>query len=163
MTQIQMQNEIFENHAKRRYNVLLVDDDPGDIVLAKKALSKLDSNLAVHTAGDGLEAMQYLRSCVSQDVAPTTDRRARPDLVLLDLNMPRMDGRQALAEIKADENFRSIPVAIFTTSDADSDISVCYKLQASCYITKPVDLNDFATAFRSIYNFWFNLVKFPLN
>lgn len=136
-------------------DILLIEDDEGDVLLTQKALSngKLYNSLSV--AKDGVEAMAFL-----QREGEHTDAK-RPDLILLDLNMPRMDGRETLAQIKQDENLRSIPVVILTTSDSDRDILKSYDLQASCYITKPVDLEQFVYVVQAIKDFWFTVVKLP--
>jgi len=136
-------------------DILLVEDDEGDVLLTKKALAngKIYNTLSV--ARDGVEALAFLRKENEHSDA------ARPDLILLDLNMPRMDGRETLAQIKQDENLRSIPVVVLTTSDSDQDILKSYDLQASCYITKPVDLVQFTSVVRAIKDFWFTIVKLP--
>ncbi len=136
-------------------DILLVEDDEGDVLLTKKALSNGKIYNSLNVARDGVEALAFLRHEGEHAAAP------RPDLILLDLNMPRMDGREALAQIKQDEDLRSIPVVILTTSDSDQDILKSYDLQASCYITKPVDLEQFTTVVRAIKDFWFSVVKLP--
>ena len=135
--------------------ILLVDDDDGDILLTRKALqnSRIFNSLSV--ARDGVEALQFLRrEGEFQDAQ-------RPGLILLDLNMPRKDGRETLAEIKADDDLRSIPVVVLTTSDSDQDILQSHGLQASCYITKPVNLQQFTKVIRTLPDFWLCLVKLP--
>lgn len=141
--------------ATQPIEILLVEDDPGDALLTTKALEdgRVQNNL--HIASDGVEAMQFLNREGEYASAP------RPGLILLDLNMPRMDGREFLGKIKADKRFSAIPVVVLTTSEADQDILASYELQASCYITKPVDLPQFAEVVRSIENFWFCVVKLP--
>lgn len=136
-------------------NILLVEDDPGDVLLTKKALAngKIFNSMAVAT--DGVEALALLRQEGDFADAP------RPDLILLDLNMPRMDGRETLAAIKQDEKLRSIPIVILTTSDSDHDVLKSYDLQASCFITKPVDLEQFTQVVRSVKDFWLYVVKLP--
>lgn len=136
-------------------DILLVEDDEGDILLTKKALSDGKIYNSLHVAKNGVEALAFLRREGEHADAP------RPDMVLLDLNMPRMDGRETLANIKQDENLRSIPVVVLTTSDADQDILKSYDLQASCYITKPVDLPQFTKVVGAIKDFWFTVVKLP--
>jgi chemotaxis family two-component system response regulator Rcp1 len=135
--------------------ILLVEDNLGDARLAKEALkdSKLINNLS-HVA-DGEEAMAFLRREGKYAGAP------RPDLILLDLNLPRKDGREVLAEIKADENLKRIPVVILTVSSAEEDIFKTYNLHANCYITKPIDLNQFLKVVHSIEDFWLSIVKLP--
>ena len=138
-------------------NILLVDDDDGDVILTRKALEKGKIFNSLSVVSDGVDAMRFLRQ--KDEFADST----RPDLILLDLNMPRKDGRETLAEIKQDPNLRNIPVVVLTTSDADQDIGKSYDLQASCYVTKPVDLNQFTSVVQSLKDFWFCVVKFPNN
>lgn len=135
--------------------ILLVEDNPGDIRLTQVALkdSKMMNNL--HVVRDGVEAMAYLRREGEYADEPT------PDIILLDLNLPRKDGREVLAEIKNDEMLKRLPVVVLTTSSADEDILHSYDLHANCYITKPVDLNSFVTIIKSIERFWFQIVKLP--
>jgi CheY-like chemotaxis protein len=139
----------------RPIEVLLVEDNPGDVRLTREALreGKVRNNLNV--ARDGVEAMAFLRREGSYAGA------ARPDLILLDLNLPRKDGRQVLAEIKSDADLRTIPVVVLTTSQADQDIVRSYDLHANCYVTKPVDLDQFITVVKSIEDFWLTIVKLP--
>jgi CheY-like chemotaxis protein len=135
--------------------ILLVEDSPGDVRLTREALSeaKVSNNLAV--ARDGVEALEYLRR-----EGPHADA-ARPDIILLDLNMPRMDGRELLEHIKADASLAAIPVVVLTTSKAEEDIMRSYQLHANCYITKPVDLEQFLKVVRSIEEFWLTVVRLP--
>ena len=135
--------------------ILLVEDNPADVRLTREALSseRLWNNLGV--AKDGVEAMAYLRREGRFAAA------ARPDLILLDLNLPKKDGREVLAEIKADANLKLIPVVVLTTSDAEEDILRSYGLHANCYITKPVDLRQFMKVVKSIEDFWLAIVKLP--
>ena len=136
--------------------ILLVEDNPGDVRLTREALrdSKVQNN--IHVVDDGVKAMQFLnREAPYQDVP-------RPDIILLDLNLPRRDGREVLADIKLSEDFRRIPVVILTTSDDEQDILKSYDLHANCFITKPVDFNRFITIVKSIENFWFSIVKLPV-
>ncbi|WP_321493332.1 response regulator [uncultured Desulfobacter sp.] len=135
--------------------VLLVEDNPGDVRLTREALKegKIDINLQV--AQDGEEAMAYLRR--QGRYAGT----ARPDLILLDLNMPKMGGREVLAEIKMDQDLKTIPVVVLTTSKAEEDILKTYELNANCFITKPVDFEQFIEIVKMIEQFWFTVVKLP--
>ncbi|HKP51373.1 MAG TPA: response regulator [Chloroflexia bacterium] len=135
--------------------ILLVEDNAGDVRLAVEALKegKVLNNLSV--ARDGVEAMAFLRREGEYAGAP------RPDLILLDLNLPKKDGREVLAEIKSDDDLKRIPVVILTTSAAERDIVKSYDLYANCYITKPVDLNQFIEVVQSIEDFWLTLVKLP--
>ena len=135
--------------------ILLVEDNPGDVRLTQEVLrdAKLHNNL--HVVEDGIKALEFLRGVGIYTDAP------RPDLVLLDLNLPKKDGRDVLAEIKADSDLKRIPVVVLTTSKAEEDIFKAYDLHANCYITKPVDLDQFITVVRSIEEFWFTIVKLP--
>jgi two-component system response regulator len=135
--------------------ILLVEDNPGDSRLAKEALkeSKLKNNLYI--AEDGVEAMNFLYKTGKYSKMP------RPDLVILDLNLPKKDGREVLAEIKNDDNLKRIPVVILTISKAEEDILKTYNLHANCYVTKPLDLDQFMKVVRSIEDFWLTIVKLP--
>lgn len=135
--------------------ILLVEDNPGDVRLTRETLrdAKLLNRLSV--VGDGVEALAFLRHEGAFADAP------RPDLVLLDLNMPKKNGREVLAEIKADEVLRRIPVVMLTTSRAERDILDSYDLHANCYVTKPVDIDQFAEVVEAIENFWFSIVVLP--
>jgi chemotaxis family two-component system response regulator Rcp1 len=135
--------------------VLLVEDNPGDVRLTREALrdGKVHNNLSV--APDGVEALAFLRRQGKYADAP------RPDVILLDLNLPKKDGREVLEEIKADPSLARIPVVILTSSEAERDIAQAYELHANCYVTKPVDLDQFIHVVRSIEDFWFTIVKLP--
>ncbi|MGF1991196.1 MULTISPECIES: response regulator [Nostoc] len=135
--------------------VLLVEDNPGDAQLTRIALE--DSKISIHlnVVEDGVEAMAFLRKQGKYVEA------AHPDIVLLDLNLPKKDGREVLAEIKVDDNLKRIPVVVLTTSQAEEDILKAYNLSANCYITKPVDFDQFVKIVKSIENFWFAIVKLP--
>jgi CheY-like chemotaxis protein len=135
--------------------LLLVEDDPGDIRLTVEALkhTKMLANLSF--ARDGIEALEFLRRKGKFSAAP------RPDIIFLDLNMPRMDGREVLSEIKQDPALQDIPVVVLTTSADEEDICRSYKLHANCYVTKPVDLQQFMKVVSSIESFWFTVVKLP--
>jgi CheY-like chemotaxis protein len=134
---------------------LLVEDNPGDVRLTREALrdSKLVNRLSV--VGDGVEAMAFLRREGTYAGAP------RPDLILLDLNLPRKGGREVLAEIKADASLKTIPVVVITSSEAEQDIFATYNLHVNCYVTKPVDFDQFIKVVRSIETFWLTIVKLP--
>jgi len=136
-------------------NILLVEDNPADVDLTRLALKDTRMVNRVHVAGDGVEALEFLHQEGPHTSAP------RPDLILLDLNMPRMNGRELLAQIKTDPNLRRIPVVILTTSDAETDIVSSYDLHANCFLTKPADLEEFDQVARSIENFWLRLAKLP--
>jgi two-component system response regulator len=135
--------------------ILLIEDNAGDARLAKEALrdAKVANNL--NWVPDGVEALAYLRREGQYGKAP------RPDLILLDLNLPRKDGREVLSAIKADEKLKRIPVVILTTSQAEEDILKAYHLNANCYISKPVDLDQFIKVVRTIEDFWLTIVKLP--
>jgi CheY-like chemotaxis protein len=139
----------------RPVEILLVEDNPGDVDLTRETLQ--DSKLLNHmnVVGNGVEAMAYLRR--QGKYAEAT----RPDLVLLDLNLPKKNGREVLAEVKADDQLRRIPVVVLTTSCAEQDILQTYDLHANCYITKPVNLDQFSAVVRAIEEFWFTIVKLP--
>ena len=135
--------------------ILLVEDNPGDARLAVEALrdSEMPNNL--HTVGDGEEAMAYLHREGRYADAPL------PNLILLDLNLPKKDGREVLAEIKGDPSLRRIPVVIMTISNSEEDIVNTYNLHANCYITKPIDLENFMNVFKSLADFWLRVVRLP--
>ena len=135
--------------------VLLVEDNPGDVRLTKEALKEGRILNNVSVVGDGVEALLFLRRQGKYAEAP------QPDLILLDLNLPKKDGREVLAEIKADPNLRRIPVVVLTTSSAEEDILRTYDLHANCYITKPVDLEQFLRLVKSIEDFWVTIVRLP--
>lgn len=137
--------------------ILLVEDNPGDVRLTQEALkdSKVLNNMYV--TDDGMEAMAFLHHEGKYADA------VRPDLILLDLNMPRKNGREVLSEIKSDDELKRIPVVVLTISEADEDVIKSYNLHANCYITKPIDLNQFIKVVRSIENFWLTIVKLPPN
>jgi two-component system, chemotaxis family, response regulator Rcp1 len=142
-------------NAIKAIEILLIEDNAGDARLAKEALrdAKVKNNLS--WVGDGVEAIAYLRKEGGYHQVP------RPDLILLDLNLPRKDGREVLSEIKSDRNLKRIPVVILTTSQAEEDIFKAYHLNANCYITKPVDLDQFIKVVRTIEDFWLTIVKLP--
>ena len=135
--------------------VLLVEDSPGDVWLTREAFREANGAIHLNVAYDGVEAMAFLRKTGKHVNAP------RPDLILLDLNLPKMDGREVLAHIKDDESLRLIPTVILTTSDAEADIAKSYQLQANCYLSKPVQLDAFESLVRSINEFWLVKVKLP--
>jgi chemotaxis family two-component system response regulator Rcp1 len=136
--------------------ILLVEDSPGDARLAREGLSQCKIHSTLNIVDDGVKAMAFLNRLGEYAAAP------RPDLILLDLNLPRKDGRQVLREIKEDARFKAIPVVILTTSSADEDINKTYSLHANCYVTKPLDLNQFLDVMRSIEDFWFTTVRLPV-
>lgn len=139
----------------RPIQVLLVEDDPGDVRLTEEALKRSKLLVMMNVVGDGEQALQYLRQ-----VGPYAGS-VRPDLVLLDLNLPKVDGREVLAAVKADPDLRPIPVVVLTTSAADADILKAYGLGGNCYITKPVGFDEFRRIVRAIEEFWFEVVKLP--
>ena len=136
-------------------DILLVEDNPGDVRLTREALREGKVLHNLHVAQDGVEAVAFLRREGKHADAP------RPDLILLDLNLPRKDGREVLQDIKAAPELRTIPVVILTSSQAEQDILRAYDLHANCYVTKPVDLDQFITIVKSIEQFWFTVVKLP--
>jgi two-component system, chemotaxis family, response regulator Rcp1 len=140
--------------APRPIEILLVEDNPGDVRLTREALreAKVANNL--HVAEDGVEALEFLRSANGRD-------RRRPDLILLDLNLPRKSGREVLEEVKSDPDLHRIPVVVLTTSVAEEDIERSYDLHANAYIRKPVDFEAFINVVRAIEDFWFSVVRLP--
>jgi CheY-like chemotaxis protein len=136
-------------------DILLVEDSPGDADLTREALDSTKLFNALHVVQDGEEAMAFLRRSGKYKDAPV------PSLILLDLNLPKKDGREVLADIKNDENLKFIPVVILTTSKQEEDILKSYKLHSNCFITKPIDLNQFVKVVHSIEEFWLTIVKLP--
>src|ERR1700689_3109022 len=135
--------------------VLLVEDSPGDVRLTQEAFRDANPSIRLHVATDGVEAMTFLRREGIHTEAP------RPDLILLDLNLPKMDGREVLSQIKKDDGLKTIPTVILTTSEAEVDIAKSYQLQANCYLSKPVQLDAFESLVKSINDFWLTKVKLP--
>ncbi len=135
--------------------ILLVEDNPGDVRLTREAMRDAKVRNIMRIVTDGVEALAFLRRQGQYADAP------RPDVILLDLNLPKKDGREVLAEIKADPNLRRIPVVILTTSEAEEDILKAYDLHANAYVAKPVDLDRFITVVKSIEDFWLEIVKLP--
>jgi chemotaxis family two-component system response regulator Rcp1 len=135
--------------------VLLVEDSPGDVRLTREAFKDAKVHINLHVASDGAKAMAFLRREGEDASAP------RPDLILLDLNLPKKDGREVLEEIKEDPRLKSIPVVILTTSSSEADVLRSYQLHANCYITKPVGLEGFLTVVKSIDSFWLSVVNLP--
>ncbi len=140
---------------EKKTEVLLIEDNPGDRRLIREAFDDGKMAVNLHTAQDGVEAVVFLRREGRYADAP------RPDLIILDLNLPKKNGHEVLAEIKADEQLKRIPVVVLTSSEADTDIAKCYNLHANCYIAKPVDLEQFSAVVQTIENFWFTTVKLP--
>lgn len=135
--------------------ILLVEDNPADIELTKEALKESKLTIDLTVVEDGAMALDYLSR------KDKYSKSTRPDLVLLDLNLPKVDGREVLSWVKQDEDLKKIPVVILTTSEADKDILKTYKSYANCYIKKPVDFNEFIDVIRNIESFWFTIVKLP--
>ena len=135
--------------------VLLVEDNPGDVRLTQEAFHEANLYVRLHVASDGVEAMDFLRHEGIHANAP------RPDIILLDLNLPKMDGREVLERIKKDESLKTIPTVILTTSEAETDIVKSYQLQANCYLTKPIMLEAFESLVKSINEFWMTKVRLP--
>jgi two-component system response regulator len=139
----------------RPIEILLVEDSSTDVMLAEEALEHAKMRNNLHVVKDGVEAMAFLRNEGKYFDVP------RPDLMLLDLNMPRKDGREVLAEVKADDNLKTIPVVVLTTSQAQEDVLKAYGLHANCYISKPVDFQQFTNVVQAIDQFWFTVVTLP--
>lgn len=138
-----------------RLDVLLVEDNPGDIRLTTDALEETGAHLRVHCVRDGIDALRFLRRAAPFEDAPT------PAIVLLDLNLPRKDGRAVLGEIKADRSLALVPVIVLSGSDAPQDIAACYSLHANCYVVKPRDLAGLNDMIRSLVDFWLKRVRLP--
>jgi CheY-like chemotaxis protein len=136
-------------------DVLLVEDDPGDVLMTREAFEEHKLRNTLHVVNDGVDAVAFLRREREYSGAP------RPGLILLDLNLPKMDGREVLAEIKADENLRAIPVVVLTTSEAEEDVLRSYDLHANAYVTKPVDFERFIRVVQHIDDFFVSVVKLP--
>ena len=139
----------------KQLNVLLVEDSPGDVRLTQEAFRNTDESIKLHVTIDGVEAMAFLRHEGAHTRAP------RPDIILLDLNLPKMDGREVLAHIKSDEDLKTIPTVILTTSEAEADVLKCYQLQANCYLSKPVQLSAFEGLVKGINEFWLTKARLP--
>ncbi len=139
----------------RPLDILLIEDNPADVRLTQEAFRDAKVQNRIHVVGDGVEAMAFLRRQGSFGSIPS------PDLIILDLNLPRKDGREVLAEIKCDRTLKHIPVIALTTSQAEEDITKAYDLHANCYITKPPDLDQFFAVIRSIEDFWLKVVRYP--
>src|ERR1700723_585942 len=137
------------------FEILLVEDSPGDVRLTREAIKDAKMHINLHVASDGVEAMAFLKREGRYADVP------RPDLILLDLNLPRKDGRQVLEEIKEDSAFMTIPIVILTTSASEEDVLRSYRLHVNCYISKPVDLDGFLKVIKSIDSFWLSIVKLP--
>ncbi len=143
------------NGSVRPIDILLVEDNPGDVELAREALGMGKLHNDLHVVNDGVAAMEFLRKTGKYAASP------RPDLIILDLNLPKKDGRQVLQEIKEDDSFKRIPVVILTTSSAEEDILKTYNLHANCFITKPIDIRQFIHVVQSIEEFWLSIVVLP--
>jgi chemotaxis family two-component system response regulator Rcp1 len=146
-----------ESRLVKPIDILLVEDNPGDVELAREALESCKMHNRLHTVDDGEKAMAFLRQQGPYAEVP------RPDLILLDLNLPRKDGREVLAEVKADDDLKRIPIVILTTSRAEEDVLKSYNLHANCYITKPMNLDQFLHVVHSIQDFWLSIVVLPPN
>jgi len=136
-------------------HVLLVEDSPGDVLLMQETFRDVNSSVRLHVVNDGTQAMSFLRRGPGYADAP------RPDFILLDLNLPKMDGRQVLVEIKNDEDLKTIPTVILTTSEAEADVVKAYQLQTNCYLCKPMQLHEFESLVRSINDFWLVRARLP--
>lgn len=137
------------------HDILLVEDSPGDVLLVQEAFAGLDIEGDLHVVNDGYEAISFLKRDSGYEAVPV------PDLILLDLNLPMMDGREVLREIREHPEWRRIPVAVLSTSDNEDDVRASYDLQANCYIVKPMDLSSFRTAMKKLTDFWLSVAKFP--
>jgi two-component system, chemotaxis family, response regulator Rcp1 len=146
---------MFTKSLPRHIEILLVEDSPADILLTREAFQESRIVNTIHVAEDGIQAMDFLFKRGEYASAP------RPDLILLDLNLPRKNGREVLAEIKADSELKKIPIVVLTTSNADEDILRAYNLNANCYVVKPVGFDNFMQAMQSIRHFWFSVVTLP--
>jgi chemotaxis family two-component system response regulator Rcp1 len=144
-----------DNLLAKSIDILLVEDNPGDVRLAQEALKESKIKNQLYVVEDGVEAMAFLRQQGKYAGVP------RPDLILLDLNLPKKSGREVLVEVKGDETLRRIPVVVLTVSKAEEDIARCYNNYANCYITKPLDFSQFMEITRSIEEFWLTIVKLP--
>ncbi|MCP4353707.1 MAG: response regulator [Desulfobacterales bacterium] len=142
-------------NGRQPIHILLVEDNPGDVRLTQEAFKEGNVPSILYVAEDGVKATDFLH-CKGEYADAI-----RPDIILLDLNLPRKDGREVLAEIKADEELKQIPVVVISTSQADNDIMKTYKLHGNCYITKPVDLDSFIDMVKNIEKFWLDIVKLP--
>ena len=138
----------------KQKNILLIEDNPGDVRLIRESLTNSKGS-SLHVVQDGVEALRFLNHDGKYANVP------RPDFILLDLNLPKKDGREVLAEIKADGQLKQIPVVVLTSSQANEDIFKAYGLNANCYVTKPVDLEDFMRVVKSIEDFWLTIVRLP--
>lgn len=142
-------------HSIRPVNILLVEDNPGDIYLMKEAFKESTLSIQLNTVMDGEEALHYLQKSPPYNQSPT------PDLILLDLNLPKIDGRTVLARVKANDTLKCIPIIVLSTSNAKKDIVDSYNLHVNCYITKPIDFDQFINIVRLIETFWINTAKLP--
>ncbi|HTU46745.1 MAG TPA: response regulator [Bryobacteraceae bacterium] len=143
--------------AGQHFEVLLVEDNPGDVYLTQEAFREGRMPLTLCVVGDGEEAMRYLRR------ETPFENASRPDLVLMDLNLPKKDGRELLAELKQDDDLRQIPVIILTTSESYQDVRRAYNLHANCYLTKPIEVDSFLRKIKSIEDFWLTVARLPSN
>ena len=146
---------MFTKSLPKHIEILLVEDSPADVLLTREAFEQNKILNSLHVAEDGVQAMDFLHKRGAYASAP------RPDLILLDLNLPRKNGREVLAEIKADPELRKIPIVVLTTSSAEEDILKAYDLNANCYVVKPVGFDNFMEAIHSIRHFWFSIVTLP--
>lgn len=144
-----------DDHTGKVIEILLVEDNPGDVRLAQEALKESKVRNRLFVVEDGVEAMAFLRQQGKYADTP------RPDLILLDLNLPRKSGREVLSEVKTDDSLKRIPVVVLTSSTAEEDVMKCYDHHANCYISKPLDFNQFMEVTKSIEEFWLTIVKLP--
>jgi two-component system, chemotaxis family, response regulator Rcp1 len=146
---------MMDNSNFKLIDILVVEDNPGDALLIMEVLKSNKIHNSLHVVKDGVEAMNFLYQKGEYSEVP------RPDLIFLDLNLPKMDGREVLAELKSDDELKHIPVVVMTMSQSEEDILRSYNLHANCYVTKPIDLDQFVKVVESIEDFWFSLVKLP--
>lgn len=139
------------------FEILLVEDNPGDVFLTQEAFREGQFEHRLSVAEDGEQALRFLRREGSYKNAP------RPDLILMDLNLPKKDGREVLAEVKSDPGLKHIPVIVLTMSEADQDVTRAYKLHANCYLTKPIEMDNFLKMIRSVEDFWLSIARLPDN
>lgn len=140
---------------RKRIHILLIEDNPGDVRMMTELLSEFELITELHVSMDGADAIDFLKKRGNHNLAVC------PDFIILDLNLPKKNGREVLAEIKQDIHLKTIPVVILSSSDADNDISYCYNMQANCYINKPHDLFNYMNVVKSITEFWFQTVRLP--
>lgn len=151
---------MIQPHTREQVAVLLVEDEPADQERTRRAIAQIETGIDLHVVGDGEQALQYLREASAADPAEKT---TAPDIVLLDINMPKLDGKQTLQSIRSDESLRHLPVIMLTSSDRDEDICDCYEAGANAYVAKPLDMPGYVSALRDIETFWLQRALLPEN